>query len=214
MGWLLFSIVDQSMGPSGTTQCDNSAILREPTSGFGVRKECTPWRHATAPTPRAGRTVESNRTTVRPAPPWTADEILGGEALLGEQDVYLFREGTHTRLYESMGCTLGERAAMFRVWAPNASRVGVIGQFNDWDANAHPLTQRADGSGVWEGEVAGVGRGDPYKYRVVSSDGRYEMDKADPFALCAELPPLTASRAWSLDYAWHDADWMATRECA
>jgi 1,4-alpha-glucan branching enzyme len=83
-----------------------------------------------------------------------------------------------------MGCLLGERAAAFRVWAPNASRVAVIGAFNDWDANAHPLTPRPDGSGVWAGEVAGVGRGDPYKYRVVSSDGRYEVDKADPFAIC------------------------------
>ncbi|MEP7275361.1 MAG: 1,4-alpha-glucan branching protein GlgB [Betaproteobacteria bacterium] len=131
--------------------------------------------------------------------------------MLGEQDVYLFREGTHTRLYETMGCTLAAREATFRVWAPNASRVAVIGAFNDWDAGAHPLAPRADGSGVWEGTVRGVARGDPYKYRVVSADGRYEMDKADPFALYAEPPPSTASRAWALNYAWGDGAWMASR---
>ena len=110
-----------------------------------------------------------------------------------------------------MGCVLGERAAAFRVWAPNASRVAVIGAFNGWDAAAHPLTPRADGSGIWEGTVPGVARGDTYKYHVVSADGRYEMDKADPFALYAQAPPETASRAWTLDYAWGDDAWMAPR---
>ncbi|HET9045372.1 MAG TPA: alpha-amylase family glycosyl hydrolase, partial [Casimicrobiaceae bacterium] len=131
--------------------------------------------------------------------------------MLGEQDVYFFREGTHSRLYETMGCTLGKREAIFRVWAPNASRVAVIGAFNDWDASANVMTPRPDGSGVFEGVVAAVARGDPYKYRVVSANGRYEMDKADPFALFAETPPSTASRAWSLDYAWSDAAWMSAR---
>ena len=132
--------------------------------------------------------------------------------MLGEQDVYLFREGTHTRLYETMGCMLGEPATAFRVWAPNASRVAVIGSFNGWDASKHPLVQRVDGSGVWEGEAAGVVRGDSYKYRVVSSDGRYEVDKADPFALYAEVPPSTASRAWAFDHVWHDVPWMEGRK--
>ena len=103
--------------------------------------------------------------------------------MLGEQDVYLFREGTHGRLYRTLGCVLGERAATFGVWAPNASRVAVIGSFNGWNTAAHPLTARPDGSGIWEGTVPGVARGDTYKYHVVSSDGRYEMAKADPFAL-------------------------------
>ncbi|HEV8554523.1 MAG TPA: 1,4-alpha-glucan branching protein GlgB [Casimicrobiaceae bacterium] len=131
--------------------------------------------------------------------------------MLGDQDVYLFREGTHSRLYHTMGCLLRDRAAAFAVWAPNASRVAVIGSFNAWNATANPLVPRPDGSGVWEGTVPGVARGDTYKYRVVSSDGRYEMDKADPFALYAEVPPLTASRVWTLDYEWGDAAWMAER---
>jgi len=131
--------------------------------------------------------------------------------LLSDHDVYLFREGTHGRLYASMGCELGDDETTFRVWAPNAASVSVIGSFNDWDPARHPMTPRADGCGIWEATVRGVQRGDPYKYRVVGREGGYTMDKADPFAQCSEVPPLTASRAWALDYAWGDADWMATR---
>ncbi len=131
--------------------------------------------------------------------------------MLSERDVYLFREGTHGRLHTAMGCVLGPDAATFRVWAPNASGVAVIGEFNGWDANAHPMAPRADGCGIWETTVAGVKRGDAYKFRIVGGDGRCLIDKADPFALCAEVPPLTASRAWTLEYDWGDAEWMATR---
>jgi len=131
--------------------------------------------------------------------------------VLGEQDVYLFREGTHGALYRTMGCILGELGAEFRVWAPNASRVAVVGSFNDWNTSANPLVPRADDSGIWEGFVPGVARGDLYKYHVVARDGRYEVDKADPFALFAQEPPGTASRAWRLEYAWGDTDWMAER---
>ena len=131
--------------------------------------------------------------------------------MISERDVHLLREGTHSRLYQTMGCILGEGTTDFAVWAPNASRVTVVGSFNDWDPAANPLVPRADGSGVWQGAIAGVARGDTYKFHVVSADGRYAMDKADPFALCAEPPPATGSRAWTLDYAWSDAAWMAGR---
>ena len=130
--------------------------------------------------------------------------------LLGEQDLYLFREGTHSRLYAEMGCQLGVAGATFRVWAPNASRVSVIGAWNGWDASANPLAPRGDASGIWEGTVAAVTRGDGYKFRIVSATGQ-EMDKADPFALFAEVPPSTASRAWTLEYEWGDAEWMRSR---
>ena len=131
--------------------------------------------------------------------------------MLGEQDIYLFREGKHGRLYRAMGCQLGADDATFRVWAPNASRVSVMGAFNGWDAAANPMAPRADGSGIWEATVANVARGDPYKFRVVSADGGYEVDKADPFATFSEPPPSTASRAWTLDYEWGDGAWMASR---
>ncbi|MEO8740472.1 MAG: 1,4-alpha-glucan branching protein GlgB [Casimicrobiaceae bacterium] len=129
---------------------------------------------------------------------------------LGEQDIYLFREGTHDALYSVMGCALGAQGATFRVWAPNAVSVSVIGEWNGWNGDADPLVARGDHTGIWEGSVRGVARGHAYKFRIVTRDAG-TMDKADPFALYAEPPPLTASRVWTLDYDWGDSEWMTTR---
>ena len=126
-----------------------------------------------------------------------------------DQDRYLFREGTHSRLYELLGCRAHADGARFALWAPNAERVSVVGEFNDWDADAHPLAP-PDDSGVWLGEVAGARPGQLYKYRVAGRRG-FCVDKADPFALQAELPPGTASRIAQLDAVWHDAAWMGER---
>ncbi len=133
--------------------------------------------------------------------------------MLTDQDVYLFREGTHGRLYEKLGCHFqaGRDGASFALWAPNARAVSVIGDWNGWDPTADPLAPRADGSGIWEGFAPRARRGQPYKYRIVSNANGHVADKADPFAFCAECPPATASRAWTLEYAWGDAEWMATR---
>ncbi len=135
---------------------------------------------------------------------------------LTDHDVYFFREGTHARLYRAFGCHLGEAAgqsgASFAVWAPNAKRVSVIGDFNGWDAGANPLEVRGDGSGIWEGFVPRVARGQAYKYRIASAQTGQILDKADPYAFLAEAPPATASRAWSLDYEWNDAAWMQNRK--
>jgi len=125
--------------------------------------------------------------------------------LLTEHDIYLFKEGTHARLYDKLGCHLGERdgaaGAHFALWAPNAQSVAAIGDWNGWDAHAYPLKLRADGSGIWEGFVPGVAQGQAYKYRIESRVGAYRVDKADPFGFFAEAPPRTASRAWGLEYA-------------
>ncbi len=127
-------------------------------------------------------------------------------------DACLFREGTHSRLYQKLGCHLhpGGTGADLAVWAPNAAAVSVIGDWNGWNPDADPLRPRGDDSGVWEGAVAGVAHGQAYKFRIVTPGGQV-LEKADPFALCAELAPATASRAWALDYTWGDDDWMATR---
>ena len=130
---------------------------------------------------------------------------------LTDHDLYLFREGTHRRLYERMGCQLGAEAGHFSVWAPNARRVAVIGDFNGWRDDAHPLAPRPDSSGVWETVVPRVQRGHRYKYRIESRYGDHRVDKADPFAFYAETPPGTASRAWTLEYEWGDGEWMARR---
>ncbi|HJW68943.1 MAG TPA: 1,4-alpha-glucan branching protein GlgB [Candidatus Binatia bacterium] len=131
-------------------------------------------------------------------------------SLLSDQDLYLFNEGTHVRLWEKLGAHSVEGGAYFAVWAPNAERVSVIGDFNDWDPSRHPLRSR-DRTGVWEGVVAGITRGTRYKYRVASRYGGYRIDKADPFGLLHEAPPQTASRLWSLEYVWGDGAWMAER---
>jgi 1,4-alpha-glucan branching enzyme len=134
---------------------------------------------------------------------------------LTEHDVWLFRQGRHYRLYEKLGahpCTeQGVAGTRFAVWAPNAEYVAVIGAFNGWDRGANPLQPRNDGSGLWEGFVAGAAHGHGYKYHLASRVHGYRVDKADPFAFRAELPPGTSSVIWDAAYDWRDAAWLERR---
>ena len=143
------------------------------------------------------------------------DTVHYGVSLLTDHDIYLFKEGNHFRLYEKLGSqimTVDEvEGTHFAVWAPDAVRVSVIGDFNDWDPNAHPLTLRLDVSGIWEGFIPGVGQGTLYKYHIVSRFNNYQVDKGDPFACYWEGPPRTASIVWNLNYQWNDDEWMKTR---
>jgi 1,4-alpha-glucan branching enzyme len=129
---------------------------------------------------------------------------------LTDHDIYLFREGTHTRLFEKLGCRLATDGAFFSVWAPNARAVHVMGEFNDWSHDRQPMAPRWDGSGIWEAWVGGVRPGQLYKFRISPQEGA-AFDKADPFAHFAQVAPDTASRAWPLGYTWHDGKWMAER---
>jgi 1,4-alpha-glucan branching enzyme len=133
------------------------------------------------------------------------------QSLLTDQDFHLFNEGTHLDLWRKLGAHLVPGGAMFAVWAPNAARVSVIGDFNDWDADANVLEARGM-SGIWEGFVPNVGKGTKYKYRIVSRHNHYRVDKADPVGIHHETPPQTASIIWDLDYEWHDAEWMSRRK--
>jgi 1,4-alpha-glucan branching enzyme len=134
---------------------------------------------------------------------------------LTAHDVYLFREGTHTRLYDKLGahpCIVdGVAGCAFAVWAPNAERIAVVGDFNGWNGDAHPLAPRDDDSGIWEGFVPRAAHGACYKYRLHSRYLGYRADKGDPFATLWEPPPRTASRIWTLDYEWGDGEWMRGR---
>ncbi|GAB4361925.1 MAG: 1,4-alpha-glucan branching protein GlgB [Deltaproteobacteria bacterium] len=134
--------------------------------------------------------------------------------LLTDQDLYLFNEGNHYRLYEKLGSHFldreGEEGTLFAVWAPNAAEVSVVGDFNGWRPGAHPLRSKG-GSGIWEGFLPGVPRGTVYKYHVVSRENGYRFDKADPFAFHAEVPPATGSVVWDLWYDWGDGGWMRER---
>jgi len=140
--------------------------------------------------------------------------LTGGASLLGDQDLHLFNEGTHQRLYEKLGSHLvivdGEPGTYFAVWAPNAERVAVMADFNDWDPSTHPLQRRGD-SGVWESFVPGVVAGASYKYHLVSAATDHAVDKADPFAVRHETPPRTGSVVWDLSYEWGDEAWMTAR---
>ncbi len=131
---------------------------------------------------------------------------------LSEHDVWLFREGTHAKLHDTMGCHLQPGGgASFAVWAPNAQAVSVIADWNGWDDSAMRLAPRADGSGVWEGFDPQAVRGAVYKYRIFSAANGNVLEKADPFAFYAEPPPATGSRVWSLEHTWNDDAWMASR---
>ncbi|HEX2164538.1 MAG TPA: 1,4-alpha-glucan branching protein GlgB [Thermoanaerobaculia bacterium] len=143
-----------------------------------------------------------------------AEEVAGGESLLSDDDLYLFNEGRHFRLYAKLGAHRrrlhGQEGYAFAVWAPNAQAVSVIGDFNGWDRDAHPLAARG-ASGIWEGFIPGAEAGMNYKLHVRSRWGGYRVDKADPFAVRSEVPPKTGSVLWHLDYSWGDGEWMADR---
>jgi 1,4-alpha-glucan branching enzyme len=135
-------------------------------------------------------------------------------SLLTPDDLYLFNEGTHARLYQKLGAhpvtAEGVPGTYFAVWAPDAERVSVIGDFNHWDPMAQPL-QTKGASGIWEGFVPQAGPGAVYKFHVVSRHRGYQVDKSDPFASFCETPPRTGSIVWDLSYDWQDHEWMRTR---
>lgn len=136
-------------------------------------------------------------------------------SLLTDDDLYLFNEGSHFRLYDKLGAHPveheGKEGTCFAVWAPDAQKVYVMGDFNGWDKESHPLHPRGK-SGIWEGFIPGVGKGANYKYHIASRFHGYHVDKADPFALYSEVPPKTGSIVWNLDYVWGDGEWMENRQ--
>jgi 1,4-alpha-glucan branching enzyme len=153
------------------------------------------------------------------APDAPAGEVMpattpGGYSILTEDDIYLFNEGNHFRLYEKLGAHIttidGATGAYFAVWAPNAQYVAVIGDWNGWDPGPNPLLQRG-ASGIWEGFIPGVQRGACYKYHVASRFYGYREDKTDPFGVYYEVAPRTGAVVWDRDYEWGDSAWMQTR---
>jgi 1,4-alpha-glucan branching enzyme len=130
-------------------------------------------------------------------------------------DIHLFKAGKHYKLYDKLGSHVvehyGVQGTYFAVWAPNANRVSVVGNFNGWNRSSHAMTTRWDGSGIWEVFVPNIGRGEVYKYYIKSNNHGFELEKADPFALWCEVAPKTASIVWDNWYEWKDTNWMATR---
>lgn len=133
---------------------------------------------------------------------------------LGEGDLYLFGKGDERRIYDKLGAQLrvldGVPGTSFAVWAPNAQRISVVGDFNRWDGRRHPLRSLGP-SGVWEVFVPGVGEGAHYKFEVCDAQGQIRL-KTDPYGFYFEVPPKTASIVWNTrKFQWRDGAWLAAR---
>ncbi len=137
-------------------------------------------------------------------------------SLFTDFDINLFKAGKHYRLYEKFGSHLvtvdGIEGTYFSVWAPSAKKVSVIGDFNFWIEGEHQLNVRWDGSGIWEGFIPFVGKGNAYKYKIHSHHNDIKTEKADPYARRCEHPPKTASIVWDDSYKWKDKTWMKKRK--
>jgi 1,4-alpha-glucan branching enzyme len=157
--------------------------------------------------------VDGDRMKLRdPARPHDLD--TDPKDFLTDFDLHLFNEGNHLHLYDKLGSHVerGSRTGVhFAVWAPNAERVSVLGDFNAWDGSRH-LLRPVGSSGVWYGFVHGIGAGERYKYELRSRITGGVQQKADPYAFHFEVPPNSASIVWdSSPYDWRDGEWMKMR---
>ncbi len=146
---------------------------------------------------------------------WELHDPYSFPSFLGALDDYLLREGTHKKLYERLGAHAvhhcGVDGVNFAVWAPNARRVSVVGDFNGWDGRRHQMRNRFD-SGVWEIFAPGIGDGVTYKFEIIGAQGELLPLKADPFGFGSEFRPSTASVvARSGNHAWGDGDFLESR---
>ncbi len=144
---------------------------------------------------------------------WERDDPYRFLPTVGDTDRYLFGEGTHRRLWEVLGAhprkVDGIEGTAFAVWAPNAKRVSLVGDFNAWDGRLLPM-RSLGASGIWELFVPGVGPGALYKYELKTQEGALRV-KTDPYAFEMEHPPATASRVHQCRHTWNDETWMRER---
>src|SRR5262245_4560009 len=139
---------------------------------------------------------------------WSVTDPYSFGPVLGPMDDYYIAEGSHLRLFDKLGSHRltheGATGMHFAVWAPNARRVSVVGQFNDWDGRRHPMRFRQD-TGIWAIFIPDLGEGQPYKYEIIGAAGQVLPLKADPFAFRSELRPATASvTASPVRHDWGD----------
>ena len=148
---------------------------------------------------------------------WEFDDPFAFGPVLGDLDEYLLGEGTHKRLWQVLGAHLltheGVAGVHFAVWAPNAKRVSVVGNFNIWDGRRHPMRRRGP-TGVWEIFIPGLSEGETYKYEILGAGAKMLPLKADPVGYGSEHPPANASVVRNISGDFTDADWMANRHAA
>ncbi|HSF92523.1 MAG TPA: 1,4-alpha-glucan branching enzyme, partial [Paracoccaceae bacterium] len=147
---------------------------------------------------------------------WTQKDPYNFGPVMGDIDEHLFNEGTHRQLWNILGAHIikheGSEGVHFAVWAPNARRVSVVGDFNGWDGRKHSMRRRGQ-TGIWEIFVPDLGEGEPYKYELQDRNGHLLPQKADPYGFGSEHPPKTASIVRRLDKTkWSDKGWMSKRE--
>ena len=165
--------------------------------------------------------TSSPNNSDKPAKPYEEQQFIDTSktvwnySLFTDEVIKNFQEGTLYNAYAFFGnqqiTVLGKSGTYFAVWAPNATELSIVGNFNDWKENKHPLYVRLDKSGIWEGFIPDCKRGEVYKYAINGFQGK-KIQKGDPFAHYWEKKPLTASITWNFEYHWKDSDWMATRE--
>jgi 1,4-alpha-glucan branching enzyme len=128
---------------------------------------------------------------------------------LGELDLHLVGEGRHERVYEKLGAHVTDDGVAFAVWAPNAAKVSVVGEWNEWDGRANPMEARGS-SGIWEALVPDVPEGALYRYEITTREGHLLL-KSDPYAFASEKPPGNASRVFRSRHEWGDDAWLEQR---
>jgi 1,4-alpha-glucan branching enzyme len=147
---------------------------------------------------------------------WEFVDVYQFGPVLTDFDLHLLAEGTHYRNFERLGAHIrdheGYRGVHFAVWAPNAMRVSVVGDFNHWDGRRHPM-RNCGTTGIWELFIPDLGEGEVYKFEVKSRYQSYLVQKSDPYGFAAEVRPKTASVVWDVNkFRWNDAGWMEDRE--
>ena len=161
--------------------------------------------------------VKSNSTNIRYEDKNFVDtsKPVWNYSILYDDDIQTFQNGTHYSLYKKLGSkpikVLEREGYYFAVWAPNATQVSVIGDFNDWQEDIHLLYPRLDKSGIWEGFIPGIKKGTLYKYHIHGYKG-IKTVKGDPFANYWEKRPATSTITWEFDYKWNDSSWMKRRQ--
>src|SRR5436189_232494 len=164
--------------------------------------------------PLPPQSVENDFLSIRSKMPFSLMKRFDISVLMGEVDVHLFAEGQHWRLYEKFGAHLrkigDDNGVYFAVWAPNAQRVSVVGDFNGWDGRVHAM-RKLIGSGIWELFIPGIGENAHYKFEIRTGSGAIFL-KSDPFAFFSQHGKETASLVYDLSrYRWADAAWMEAR---